>query len=1484
MNTKGIKFLAVLAVMAMAFAAVVVLAPADNDNDAIVVYGNGEVYTGVTEIGDGTKVTGGVIYVAEDATIKVKGALANPVTILVQNGVEVSVDCKVDPEKEITIMTVTGDQQALVYMDQTTSTSNEGKIKLNGELVYVNTAFTFIGERGQSVFYQAAIVYLDFDYTTSGIHVSDNGKNFYGLTNAYIGADKTFTNVPSTVGANVTIASGQTIDVVGQVTLGSVNYGAAVYTDGVTTFYGVGDEIGTIELGSGDEAKVRYATATLTNGTNAIKMTNVKGPNSGGIFTGEVTVTAGSNKFDVSGAMSSGTVNVSGVVNFSGSPTDIQGGTVTIANKAVVSGAIKVGGKLIIKTDAESMGTTAITGTGTVVAQNAGLWNANHDAITCVDGFSGLVDTYAISKVAELKDDISTSRIAPDQTIKLVGDTTIYKSLTIDGILIVDAGVTLTVDEAQLIINAPQSGPHYTQVINNGTIIIKAKAVETSNATTVTPGVKFLGGYIENNGKVEFAAKNDCTSTESVINGVYKFVNNGSLKVSAKDAITLGGKVDNKGTIEINGVLANDTDFTNNGIVTLGSNATVKDVAIKLGSGSVFNINAVKISGTNTIKVYNAKSEIIIGATGLATDEFATIRNLSFTGYKSLLGYEAIDAKGNMTVSIPNNTSNEKFATVQIGGNVIVSDSLSIPNHVKLTFVQKNDKDVEFTVAGTFTIADTVVPAGDNVLDIYVTGVITTTKDDLLSGADYNGAKYSLADGTTVYTTIENAVAAAYLSDIMSVIVGDLGSVVIYEDLTIPSQMSVDSVSGNSVIEIGDEYTATVVKIDETGKINMPIVVVNGALYAEDSSDVYDDDVTAHVKIAGENDVTYASLNYAIDNKLGSVLVLMSDFVMDGSSLIIPEGVVIDAINKNVAFVCIDSNLYVYGTLVVNEFYFVAETNDDLELVVKGTIMEETTGAYIDNKWFTPEGVSYYDTILYDDEEKVFFVITDISNLQNAIDNADDAKVTIEGSPELGDISVRGPAGEVATITFSEDINAGTITMDDVIIKASDGAKISATFANDRGKIVILGAYVVEDKVFSIYSVDDGVVTMSGPITDITDASYFIGFYGETGMENGVIGWGEYIAIDTPAVYPTIVFNGDTTVTGKKNAIMNTTDDSWIDYGTVSVLGGLYADNAAKIEIDADIDVLGALAAAEKEQSKAAGVIAVGGNIFVGTTQAAIWDPALVEKATNGDRAPEYFGGPSVELNAAAVLSGKIDLSEFTRIVVAAGAMVDDEIVEDLDSFYITIDDELWLTIFGNGSFYLDGLVIPVVNCDIEDVYDQDYNTVSKFSNEYRVLYDSQAINFGVTNWINIGVNYDVFTVIIKTDGSVKAVYIDGILMYTGENRNTFELARVATGTHKVTVEAATGYDADKCVLYTELGTILPGMAFTFTEYDCEIIEGINTHTVVYNINGTEIQPEPVPPTPEEESQWTITTILLVILVVLIAIMAVIVALRLNRS
>jgi len=134
----------------------------------------------------------------------------------------------------------------------------------------------------------------------------------------------------------------------------------------------------------------------------------------------------------------------------------------------------------------------------------------------------------------------------------------------------------------------------------------------------------------------------------------------------------------------------------------------------------------------------------------------------------------------------------------------------------------------------------------------------------------------------------------------------------------------------------------------------------------------------------------------------------------------------------------------------------------------------------------------------------------------------------------------------------------------------------------------------------------------------------------------------------------------------------------------------------------------------------------------------------------------------------------------------------------------------------------------------------------------------------------------------IKTDGSIKAVYIDGILTYTGELENKFYLKNVKAGAHTVSVEPVSGYTAENAYLYDEDGIILPGLKFTFDSDYCVEVEGYG-ETAIYNVAGTEVDPVPVPD-PEQKTEWTITTILLCILVLIIAIMAVIIALRLNRS
>ena len=172
---------------------------------------------------------------------------------------------------------------------------------------------------------------------------------------------------------------------------------------------------------------------------------------------------------------------------------------------------------------------------------------------------------------------------------------------------------------------------------------------------------------------------------------------------------------------------------------------------------------------------------------------------------------------------------------------------------------------------------------------------------------------------------------------------------------------------------------------------------------------------------------------------------------------------------------------------------------------------------------------------------------------------------------------------------------------------------------------------------------------------------------------------------------------------------------------------------------------------------------------------------------------------------------------------------------------------------------------------------------VGKFSKKYGVIYGNDRMDLENAGTIYVSLDYNIYTVLIKTDASIKAVYIDGILTYTGFEQNQFYLYRVAAGTHTVTVEPATGYTAENAYLYTEMGTLLKGLKFTFSEEDCIWDDSTDSYEVIYNVAGTEKITEVIPE-PEQVSEWTITTILLLVLVVLIAIMAVIVALRLNRS
>lgn len=591
----------------------------------------------------------------------------------------------------------------------------------------------------------------------------------------------------------------------------------------------------------------------------------------------------------------------------------------------------------------------------------------------------------------------------------------------------------------------------------------------------------------------------------------------------------------------------------------------------------------------------------------------------------------------------------------------------------------------------------------------------------------------------------------------------------------------------------------------------------------------------------------------------------------------------------------IDSSLIINGTLIVGGFNFVASTDDTKEITVNGFLKAETSnagGPATEEKWFTPIGVSYFETITNPDGDEVeYYVITSLDNIQYAIDASDDKEVSIEGKAKIGNISVSGGDGDMAEITVKKDLNAGTITINNVKFIFENGNKINGTIADSQGSIVLRGAYAADG--LEIFSEGNGVY-MTGEVTDTNDATYSIYFYGKTGMEDGKITWGNYNDDLANKIYPTIVFAGDTLATGKKDEIKPVAYYEDAEgapfYDMVTVTGSLTADGSTRLVITSDIEVLGSLIAMEKSSLTTAGTIDLTGNLFLGTTMAAIYNADEVVSAGPHTVAPAAFGlagtGPgnnNVNAGAAPVLSGKVNIEGY--LVAIAGSSVDESIVEDFDHIDFFVDGTLWITIYKGdnmaAAFNLDGLKAPVMNAKISKIVNQDDVEVATYDDTYNVVNETKrALVFGTDDAVFFNVKYDVFTIYMKTDASIKSVYLDGILMKVSNNANTFYLENQLAGKHTVTVEPATGYNAKNAYLYDDHGVSLPGLTFSFDREDCvQNADGSYGFTIYYNIAGTElIEPEVV------VAGWDITTILLLVLVILIAIMAVIVALRLNRN
>ena len=1493
--------------MVMAFAAVIVLAPADKDVTAIIVYGEDSE---VDDVNPTVVDSEGAYYISDDATVKIKSIqesepLEGEIIFYVQNGKELELNIKGYYDGlAITIVTVTSDQQRW-----TTSTvdgvdvdpENKGKVLID------DTTVMFVLDDddavNQSVVYTAMMPFVVTSETTSGSQIITEVWTYYedwtsesekkaSQQYATISADAV---LYAEIGRLVTVAPGQSIQTYDETDMETYGVMTNIDADGCITYYAVGMNAGALIIEDGDGVDVQNGSATVSNKNNTsnVKVTTAKGV----VFTGV------SGNVAVSGTMTAGTMTVSGNVAFA-SFTDKA--TVTLNANAVATGTITVGKTLILKNDKDGIKDLVVKGTGTIIAQNEKLWDYSASVdpsltFSAESDFNGQYDVYAITKVAEVKDAFSTALIKKNQTFRVVADTVVTTALDVEGVLIVEPGVKLTITKTAAIGASVATMGQFAQIINNGEILIQTTAGSES-------GLHIYGGLLENNGKITASSDADAlaagnatfevafkdvnigTETEPIIlkgKGA-GFINNGTVTASRNDIVSLDSNFNNKGSVSINGVLES-SGLKNAGVFTLNNARVESDTGLTVTMtkmGAVFNIGSAEIASEKTITVQNSYSYrgttynnvFSITAPVFPEGKF-TVRNVTVTDWQSL----GLELSGNFSVSLPKDAPNAVIATE---GSISVYENVNVGKGIDFNF---SDVYTYMFVSGTFTAKDAKATAPGN-LTMNVPGTVTV--DSALFGSPYYVAAKYIDDDYTVYTNLKDAVSGAVEAKESVVYVGgnEDDHVSILTDIYVPEGMTILGDGTDSYIVIDDGATLAVAA-DAMVSFNT-IIVDCGMIVAEDINNIGIE--TVHADVIEADDESYAVACMSLDVALkfateGTVIELSQDFYAADVDLVIPAGVVVDATaaTNGTDFVLVNSNLTVDGVLVVDDFKFIATTDDTIGITVNGYIYDSCpntsylTGCF-SGWWYTPFGVSYY--ITDDETDKTWYVLTTIENIQPAINVADDAKVTVTGNAYLDELTVSGRDDMPAEVTFEGNVTIGEIAIDDVTLKFTEGKKISASVKDAIGSITVVGAYAGKD--MSIYSLDDKGVFLAGEVTDGADGTYAIKFAGVTGMNGAVksaINW------TSRTETPTILFAGETTVTGKKAYIQF--DDEVDSIGMTTITGSLVADNNAKIIINSDVQILGALAAKERTEEAVAGAVEVNGNVFVGALKSDIYSEQdavsayELDKAYAGWEPTGYgYGKPAMEApetDAAAVLAGNVDVASGYFITVMNGSLVDDAIVEDLEYLDIVIEDTLWITVYGYGTtwYSLDGLKAPIINAKVTTILDANGNPVAKYSHDFKVIYGSEGQQLSAYGeGVLISLDYDVFTIEIKTDGSVKAVYIDGILMRTGQNANIFLLEKVATGTHKVTVEPSAGYTADGCILYTDYGTILPNMTFTFTEYDCE------DYMVTYDIKGTQVEPEPVPPTPEEESQWTITTILLVILVVLIAIMAVIVALRLNRS
>ena len=1254
---------------------------------------------------------------------------------------------------------------------------------------------------------------------------------------------------------------------------------------------------------------------------------NVKFAESDVVSSADVSVTAGNGGFtlaagsiDFSGAVAETEGNVitivSGVavvsddyvvpagmvieVRNGASLTVAEGKTLTVSENAKIdvsgtlAGDVANNGEVVIGTGADITG-SAITGEGAVVS--------GQDPDSMKEAFLG-------GEVVGATFDANQKVIVDKDTTITSGD------MTIKGMLVVNAGVTLTISaDAHLYIE------NYAVAQILGNLVVEAAdndAADNQGTLSITSGIVKISGNADIRGDVDI----DSLGTLEILQGSDvsmsgKIVSTGAVSIADSAVLTVSGS-STVSKYVVAGTLQFDSDVVSgSNAIFMSGNATVEIIGIVLSNAEAAQIT---ITDAGTVEYTGASDKV--GTPTAGTANTVTVKTVyrvdngtiatgasagsEFSGLKVVGSFEkkenadkTVTGKSVMTVTgaigvegiyFPAESEDEPVigstATVAIDGNskgvvldgaVVVGEGVTVEvaGTVSVSGAVDVQKNATLVNNGSMAVTGSVVSNVDDssftstgTISVTGEGSIISNKKSSELGGIINAVVYeTTASSKTVYNyvSIDKAIAAVNAGTTTKIEV--LGEQTLMASAELPSgatmtvtgALNVGGTDGNDVVlTIASGATVKAGAVDKEQKKGL--ITVNGTLKALVKTDIIQSVRTAIVSdVMSEQteDGKVVSKGWSTWTNIYTAL----DEAGEGDVVVLKKSIPELKTVSVKSGVTLDTN----GFEIAVAKKAVLTVAGTLDLTKTGSKVSLYTGEEKDNASIVIEGY-----ILYINDEQIaglgivsgaYYTLAgkDTKVLTTYANGAADALKAENYAVELkADKDKKVALGEISFVGEKDKIVKITVAAG-----ASVTGTVSLSYADFDVAASTADAISTVDAKFVFGT--DSVAVKAKVVTDLCVENAVLGeaavlmIHGtlddiDAKTSTSVLFDGKvYIAKNFESKADKTVVNGDLIVCGVEDISAEFTT------GVLDVVGNIVIQNGSSVTVD-ELTVSGSVGI-EKGDLEATIKATISGSVDAKAEGASAdfailyigVDEKIAQRTTSGD----------------ASVVGNVTVSKYA--LVAPGATVPEAFTKE-DSAYKSTVFEV------EGALYLTGYA--GTDCDLL-IKKIDYKpTDARFDGWFVTGEDNETEKkIGEVSKVSAKIDREIYSITITTDGGIAYVTVDGVLM-KNEGSNEFTIDKLVAGFHTIGISAASGYDVSNVVLKNTDGTVVGSMTVS--------VSG-TTIDYAYQLIGSTVAVDPTPePTPiiikDEDDGMSLTDILLIVLVVLIVIMAAIVALRMMRS